>query len=165
LFAVIGLLWMLVVTIVIGLTALGGEMWGMTAAFGIGCGASIPLGFGLVLLVLWANLAQVDLAREDSSVGTATRRSLGLVGRRLGAVTLMLVGALLLVLVIGIGISILSLASSLLLPEAGSTQWMRAVVQLGLSGLEMILGSLVAVGFSASLVSLVRSEAALEPPA
>jgi hypothetical protein len=69
------------------------------------------------------------------------------------------------VLVIGIGTSILSLASSLLLPEAGSSHGLGAVAQLGLSGLEMILGSLVAVGFSASLVSLVRSEAALEPRA
>ena len=162
LMAAIGLLWLLVVAIVIGLTALGGEQWGASAAFGIGCGGFIPVAFGLILLVLWANVAQVDLAREDSSVGKALRRSLGLVGRRLGAVALTFFAALCLVILIGVGVSILSLLSSLLLPEGGAAQWMRTAVEIGLSGLEMILGSIVAVGFSASLVSLVRSEALLE---
>jgi hypothetical protein len=117
-----------------------------------------------MLLVVWANLAQVDLAREDSSVGKALRRSLGLVGRRLGAVALMFLAALCLAILTGVGISILSLLSRLLLPEGGAAQWMGMAVEISLSGLEMILGSVVAVGLSASLVSLVRSEALLEIP-
>jgi len=162
LIASLALLWVLIFAVVIGLTALGGEQWGATAAFGIGCGASIPLFFGLLLLALWANVAQVDLAREDSTVGKALRRSLGLVGRRLGAVTILFLVALVLAIVIGVGFSILSFASGLFLPETGSGQWAGMLVQLVLSGIEMILGSMVAIGLSASLVSLVRSEVALE---
>jgi len=109
-------------------------------------------------------LAQIDLAREDSSVGKALRRSLNLVGRRLGAVTLVFLVALVLTIVLGGGISILSLVAGLLLPATGFGGWAGTVVQLGFSGIEMIAGSVVAVGFFASLVSLVRSEAAQEHP-
>jgi len=164
LMAAIGMLWVVMVVMVIGLTVLGGERWGATAAFGIGCGSSIPLAFGLILLLLWTNLAQIDLAREDSSVGKALRRSLNLVGRRLGAVTLVFLVALVLTIVLGGGISILSLVAGLLLPATGFGGWAGTVVQLGFSGIEMIAGSVVAVGFFASLVSLVRSEAAQEHP-
>jgi len=162
LMAAIGMLWVLVVVVVFGLTVLGGEQWGAAAAFGIGCGSSIPLAFGAILLVLWTNLAQVDLAREDSRVGLALRRALNLVGRRLGAVTLIFLVALVLAIFLGVGVSILSVLAGLFLPETGVGAWAGTVVQLGLSGLEMIVGSVVAVGFSASLVSLVRSEAVLE---
>ena len=162
LMAAIGMLWVLVVVVVFGLTVLGGEQWGGAAAFGIGCGSSIPLAFGAILLVLWTNLAQVDLAREDSRGGLALRRSLNLVGRRLGAVTLIFLVALVLAIFLGVGVSILSVLAGLFLPETGVGAWAGTVVQLGLSGLEMIVGSVVAVGFSASLVSLVRSEAVLE---
>jgi len=162
--AAIGMLWVLIAAVVLGLTVLGGEQWGATAAFGIGCGSSIPLAFGLILVVLWTNLAQIDLAREDSSVGKALRRSLNLVGRRLGAVTLIFLVALVLAIVLGVGVSILSVAAGLFLPGTGAGSWAGTVLQLGLSGIEMIVGSVVAVGFSASLVSLVRSEATLEHP-
>ena len=160
--AAIGMLWVLMVAVVIGLTVLGGEQWGAAAAFGIGCGGSIPLVFGLILVVLWANLAQVDLAREDSSVGLALRRSLNLVGRRLGAVVLVLLVAFLLAVVLGVGVSILSFVVAQFLPDTGFGGWAGTVVQLGLSGIEMIVGSVVALGFSAALVSLVRSEATQE---
>jgi hypothetical protein len=162
LMAAIGLLWFLGVAVAFGLTVLGGEQWGATAAIGIGCGSAIPLGFGLILVAVWANLAQVDLAREDSSVGKALRRSLNLVGRRLGAVTLIFLITLVLAIVFGVGVSTLSVVVGLFLPEAGVGSWVGTVVQLGLSGLEMIVGSVVAVGFAAALVSLVRSEATLE---
>ena len=80
----------------------------------------------------------------------------------MGAVTILFLVALVLAIVIGVGFSILSFASGLFLPETGSGHWAGMLVQLVLSGIEMILGSMVAIGLSASLVSLVRSEVALE---
>jgi hypothetical protein len=158
LISAISLLWLLMALVVFGLTALGGEQWGVTAALGIGCGAAIPLVFGFVMIILWSSLAQADLALGDSAVGKSLRRSLNLLGRRLGAVVVLSLIALLVGIVIGIGIWILSVVSALFLPETGSGRWVGAVVQFGLSAIQMITGSVVAVGFSASIVSLVRSE-------
>ena len=162
LIAALSLVWLLLVMIVLGLTALGGEQWGTSAAFGIGCGGAIPIAFGLLLLVLWANLAQVDLAQEHSGVGTALRRSLSLLGRRLGAVVVIFLVALVLGVLIGVVISILSLLWDLLVPESGSGLWIGALVQFGFSAIEIIVGSVVTVGLSAAYVSLVRSEGSEE---
>ncbi len=163
-FAAISMLWLLMVVLVLGLTAAGGGQWGATAAFGIGCGGAIPVAFGLLLLLLWAHLAQVDLAQGDSGVRESLRRSLNLLGRRLGAVTILFLVTLLLAIVLGVGTSILSVVVGLFFPETGFGSWAGTLVQFGLSGLEMIVGSVVAVGFFASLVSLVRSESAQEHP-
>jgi hypothetical protein len=162
LMAAFALLWLLLVGVAFGLTVLGAEQWGPAAAFGIGCGSSIPLVFGMVMIAMWASLAQADLAFEDSEVGTATRRSLSLLGRRLGAVSLIFLLAVVLGVLLGIGISSLSIASTLLLPDSGPGHWLGATVQLGLNVVELIVGSAVAIGFSASLVSLVRSEISRE---
>lgn len=139
--------------------AVGGGTWGGSAAFGIGCGGALPLAFLALVLGLWFQVAQADLAREGSGVRTASRRGLHVLGRRLGAV------AILFILFLGaaFGLSIVFLpvtavADSLL---SGSPGW-RALVRLLLFLLQSLPSTLLTMVLAGSLVALVRSETLAE---
>src|SRR5205823_6544581 len=67
----------------------GGEVWGKPAVLGIALGGLLPLGFLFLVAGLWSHVAQADLAREGSGALAATRRGLTVLGRRLGAVTVL----------------------------------------------------------------------------
>lgn len=137
----------------------GGGQWGAPAAFGIGCGGALPLVFLALVLGLWFQVAQADLAREGSSVRVASRRGLHVLGRRLGAV------AVLFILFLGaaFGLSIVffpltAVADSLL---SGSPGW-RALVRLVLFLLQSLPSTLITMVLAGSLVALVRSETLAE---
>jgi len=78
----------------------GGEVWGKTAVVGIAGGGLLPLGFLFLITGLWCHVAQADLARGDSGALAAARRGLKVLGRRLGAV------AVLVVLFVGAGFAL-----------------------------------------------------------
>lgn len=137
----------------------GGSQWGSSAAFGIGCGGMLPLLFLALVLTLWFQVAQADLAREGSGVRTASRRGLHVLGRRLGAV------AILFILFLGatIGLSIVffpvtAVADALL---SGSPGW-RTLVRLVLFLLQSLPSTLLTMVLAGSLVALVRSETLAE---
>lgn len=137
----------------------GGGEWGTPAAFGIGCGGALPLVFLALVLGLWFQVAQADLAREGSGVRVASRRGLHVLGRRLGAVVILF----LLFLGAAIGLSIVFLpvtavADSLL---SGSPGW-RALVRLVLFLLQSLPSTLLTMVLAGSLVALMRSETLAE---
>lgn len=137
----------------------GGGEWGAPAAFGIACGGALPLAFLALVLGLWFQVAQADLAREGSGVRAASRRGLHVLGRRLGAVAILF----LLFLGAAIGLSIVFLpltaaADSLL---SGSPGW-RALVRLVLFLLQSLPSTLLAMVLAGALVALVRSETLAE---
>ncbi len=138
---------------------IGGGRWGAPAAFGIGCGGVLPLAFLALVLGLWFQVAQADLPREGSGVRAAARRGLRVLGRRLGAVTLLFA----LFLGIGAGLSIvflpLAAAADSLLSEAPG--W-RALVRLILFLLQSLPSTLLTMVLAGSLVALVRSETLAE---
>jgi hypothetical protein len=139
--------------------ALGGGTWGGSAAFGIGCGGALPLAFLALVLGLWFQVAQADLAREGSGVRTASRRGLHVLGRRLGAVAILFI--LFLGAVVGLSIVFLpvtAVADSLL---SGSPGW-RALVRLVLFLLQSLPSTLLTMVLAGSLVALVRSETLAE---
>jgi hypothetical protein len=152
---VLALLWLV-------LLGVGVERWGMSAAVGFGCGGALPLGFLVVVLTLGMWLAMADAAREGSGVWTATRHGLRVLGRRLGASTLLavLVGAMM-------G---LELATVLLLgfviervtPEGTAAQ---VAAVLGLNAGHWLVAAVVGVFTSAAAVALVQAELRAEPPA
>jgi len=133
----------------------GGIRWGAPAAFGIGCGGALPVGFLLVVLGLWFQVAQAGLAREGSGVRTAARQGLSVLGRRLGAVIALsgffLVTAVVLAFVF---LPLSAVTDSLLAGAPG----LRALVQLLLLLLQSLPNTLLAAGLAGSLVALVRSE-------
>ena len=133
----------------------GGSQWGTSAAFGIGCGGALPLVFLALVLGLWFQVAQADLAREGSGVRTASRRGLHVLGRRLGAVAIFFI----LSLGAAVGLSIVFLpvtavADALL---SGSPGW-RVLVRLMLFLLQSLPSTLITMILAGSLVALVRSE-------
>jgi hypothetical protein len=135
--------------------AAGGAHWGSPAALGIGCGGALPLGFLALVIALWLGLAQADLAREGSNVRISSRRGLDVLGRRLGAVILLFVLALLAVLVLAILFLPLVSAADALLAGAPST---RALVRFLLVLIQSFPNTLLAMVLAGALVALVRSE-------
>lgn len=74
-----------------GAVASAAAIWGTLAALGIGCVALVPIFLLFLASGVWYDIACADLAREESSVKIATRRAAKILGRRLGAVALLLV--------------------------------------------------------------------------
>jgi len=137
----------------------GGELWGGPAALGIAGGGLLPLGFLFLITGLWSHVAQADLAREGSGALAAARRGLTVLGRRLGAVTILVV------LFVGAGVALallfvpVSAVPGLLLTGAPR---LRAFVLVVLFLLQGIPSALLAMVLASSLVALVRSEALRE---
>jgi hypothetical protein len=139
--------------------AVGGEVWGKPAVLGIALGGLLPLGFLFLVAGLWSHVAQADLAREGSGTRAAARRGLTVLGRRLGAVFLLvfcLVGA-------GLAVAFLFLPVSIV-PEillSGAPK-LRVFVLVILFLLQGIPSALLTMILASSLVALVRSEALRE---
>jgi len=133
----------------------GGGRWGTQAALGIGCGGALPVGFLLLAFGLWFHVVRADLARDGSSVRTAARQGLSVLGRRLGAVLalwLLFLGAAVVLAIVFLPLS--TLTASLL----AGTPRVRALVQLILMLLHALPATLLAMALAGSLVALVRSE-------
>ncbi len=133
----------------------GGLRWGAPAALGIGCGGALPLAFLAVVLGLWLNVGQADLARDGSGVGAAARRGLAVLGRRLGAV------CALFVLFLGAAIALAAaflplsfLADSLLAHSPGTLGFVRFILLL----LQALPNTLLTMLLAGALVALVHSE-------
>jgi hypothetical protein len=137
----------------------GGEVWGKTAVVGIASGGLLPLGFLFLITGLWCHVAQADLARGDSGALAAARRCLKVLGRRLGAVTVLVV------LLVGAGFALALLfvpvfaVPGLLLTGAPR---LRDLVLILLFLLQGIPSALLTLILASSLVALVRSEALRE---
>lgn len=134
---------------------LGGGRWGGSAALGIGCGGALPLLFLALVLGLWFNVAQADLARDVSGVRAASRRGLSVLGHRLGAVLALFVVFLGAMLALGAVFAPLSAVTDKLL---SGTPGARALVQLVLLLLQSLPNALLTTALAGSLVALVRSE-------
>lgn len=153
--------WTLILLMVCGLLAwglfllVGGSQWGTGAALGIGCGGALPVLFLVLVLGLWFNVAQADLARETSGVRAASRRGLSVLGQRLGAVFTLFVLFLGAMFVLGLVFAPLSAVADSLVTGAPRV---RALVQLILLLLQSLPNSLLTMALAGSLVALVRSE-------
>ena len=133
----------------------GGVKWGGGAALGLGCGGALPLAFLALVLGLWFNVAQADLAREASGVRTASRRGLSVLGHRLGAVLVLFIVFLGATFALGVAFAPLSAVTESLLSGAPRV---RTLVQLVLLLLQSLPNALLTMALAGSLVALVRSE-------
>lgn len=154
-FFLVALAWLLLPLAVAALTAWGQSRWGGPAAVGIGCGGALPVVFSLVLLAFWLNLAQADLARQESGVGTAAREALRILGRRFGAVGGIFGAAFLASLFVTLSAGMVSLITGLGAGRSGISGIVASVIS---SLLQWMVGSAVGVAMVASLIGLVRSE-------
>ncbi|HSS76826.1 MAG TPA: hypothetical protein VLV54_08770, partial [Thermoanaerobaculia bacterium] len=137
----------------------GGEVWGGPAVLGIAGGGLLPLGFLFLITGLWSHVAQADLAREGSGALAAAWRGLKVLGRRLGAVTILVVLFVSAGVVLALLFVPVSAVPGLLLSGAPT---LRAFVLILLFLLEGIPSALLAMVLASSLVALVRSEALRE---
>jgi hypothetical protein len=133
----------------------GGAQWGSPAALGIGCGGALPMGFLALVLGLWVHLAQADLARDGSSVRSASRRGIAVLGRRLGTVIALFLLTLAVALAFAaVFLPLVAAADSLL----SGAPLMRALVRFLLFLLQSLPNTLLAMVLAGALVALVRSE-------
>lgn len=137
----------------------GGEVWGKPAVLGMAFGGLLPLGFLFLVAGLWSHVAQADLAREGSGARAAARRGLTVLGRRLGAVFLLVF------LAAGAGWALAFLFVPVsIVPEIflSSAPKVRAFVLVVLFLLQGIPSALFTMVLASSLVALVRGEALRE---
>lgn len=80
------LVWMLPVLVLVAVAVNLAMGQAPTAGVAIGCLGMVPLGLLLFAVALWSMLATVEVARPESGVWEASRRALGALRHRLGAV-------------------------------------------------------------------------------
>jgi ABC-type amino acid transport system permease subunit len=154
------LLLVLAGSLIVLAASLGYQTWGASAAYGIGCGASLPLLFAGIVYVLWNLVAQPAVALPESGTVAGARVGLRLVGRRPGAVLLLCLAFFVLSLVVGIAVSVMQMAAGLVTPR-GTLSW--ALVYALFSLLQWVASSLLSVYANAAYSSLVVAEAEETP--
>ena len=143
------------------LTIGGGQRWGQGAAWGIGCGGLLPLGFLAFVVVLWGLVAQAALARDDASAWSAAALGLRLVGARFGAV----LAFFLIFFICAVGLAMVGATLGVVL----SLGLVRAPLGLALglrlswTLLQSLAGSALALAWAAALVALVQGEIGRAP--
>jgi hypothetical protein len=131
-----------------------GEGWGVPAGIGLGCGGALPLVFLCVVLALWSTLAFADLGHPEARVGISSRLGLAVLGRRIGAVLLLL----LMMLAASIAGNTLFLPLSMAGTMAADSPLASIVLQGPATILQWLLSTILQVAHAAALVALMRSE-------
>lgn len=140
---------------------LGYETWGAPAAWGIGCGASLPFLFAVLVYALWTLAAQPAVALPESGVIRGARAGLRVVGRRPGAVLLVLVVFAVLSVVAWMAIFVAQMLIGVAIPD-DTLAW--ALVYVLFSLVQWVLSAALTVYASAAYSSLVVAEAAEAMP-
>jgi len=154
--ATVCLLLVLAGTLIAFAVGVGYQTWGASAAYGIGCGASLPLLFASVVYVLWNLTALPAVALPESGTAKGARLGLRLVGRRPGAVLLVFLAFFVFSMVAWIGISVVQMGAGLLVPD-DTLSW--ALVYVLFSLVQWLASSLLSVYGNAAYASLVVAEA------
>jgi len=131
------------------------DRWGVPAAVGIGCGASLPLVFLLLVTVGWFCLAQADLARDGASVRIASRRALDVLARRWPGLLLLLAVYFGFSLLVGFGTAPLSLVLPQPLSDGFAAYCLGQVV---LIGFQVVVSSVANLAFLGAMVAMMQSE-------
>lgn len=152
------LILLLFVLLVLGVVAAETGM-GTGAAFGLGCGGALPLGFLILLYALWYMAAQPALAREDGGLWAGAREGLRVAGRRLGA-------ALLFLIVLLVASVIAAMASWLfqvgLQLGAGDGVAVAIALYLAVAVIQALVGAIFTIWGFGSFAALVAAERTAE---
>lgn len=152
----IGLLLMLVAVLIVFGVVLGYETWGGGAAYGIGCGAALPFLFVLFVYALWSVTAQPFLAKPGCGVMRAAGDGLRVIGRRPGAVLLIV----LTLLVLGVGLAITLWVGELSIGLLVESRFAAGIVLFALFAVvRMVINAALGVFASAAFTSLAVAEA------
>lgn len=138
----------------------GHEAWGPGAAFGIGCGGSLPLVFLLVVYGLWYSAAQPAVALDGSGPLRGSVLGLRVVGRRLGASLLVALTLFVVAIVFWIGLALAQAGVGIVLEE-NFAAWL--VTYLLFTLIQMVANAVFGVYLLAAFTSLVAAEAGEEP--
>lgn len=152
----VGLLLMLVAVLIVFGVVLGYETWGGGAAYGIGCGAALPFLFALFVYALWSVTAQPFLARPEGGVMRAAGDGLRVIGRRPGAVLLILLTLFVLAVTLALAFWLGELAIGLF-TESRFAVWVALFALLNV--VRMLINAALGVFANASFTSLAVAEA------
>ncbi len=159
LFAILGLLVILVfVLLLFGVvTAAFRDGGSPGAAIGLGCFSALFLVPIWIFLSLWSQLAKAVLVSGSDGIWDAFRSSFTLLFRRLGAVLLIA----LLAIVAGVAVSMVFMPLSLATDFAlGDDFGIQIAADIVLMVLQSIVGAVLSVAIAAILIALARSEMA-----
>lgn len=150
--------WMLVALVAVLLMAglgVAWQSWGGGAAFGLGCGGSIPLAFLFWVLMAWSVLAQPAVALPESGAVRGSVLGFQILGRRLGAASLLLLVMLVLSVLVGLVLGMGRMVFDVLFAE----RWGLRMAVLGVSTVaQWLLASAINVWALAAYASLVVSD-------
>lgn len=128
----------------------------MAGLLGLGCVGLLLVTLPLCLVLLWYLTSQASLAEATvSGIRQASRLGWDVLMRRLGAVLLLVVISIALSLLFSLVFAPLGLAVDMM---AGDDLWVRGGAQFFLSLLQTLPNALLAVALAGALVALVRSE-------
>lgn len=130
--------------------------WAEVGLAAVGCAGAFALVASLVVLVAWAMVAPPDLARDEATVGRASRRALGFLFHRPLPLAIVIGVFLGLSMVVGMGVSSTGTPLVLLTLPAG-VGWMAAV-QGAVTLLHLAVGSAVATAMNGALAALLVAE-------
>lgn len=150
-------LWMglsLVFVLLLGGAGAAFERWGGGAAFGFGCGGTIPLIFLVWVLLAWSLVAQPAVAML-SGAGRGSALGFRVVGRRLGAVSLVLFLVLVASVVLALFVSMGQMVGDLVLPSSSA---IHVGVYLVTTVGQWLVGSFITVLALATFTALVAAE-------
>lgn len=157
----VSLLFVLLLVLLIFGAAMGQEAWGAGAAFGIGCGGSLPLLFLLVIYFLWFSAAQPAVALEGSGPVRGSVLGLRVVGRRLGGSFLVGLAVFVVAVTFGMGLGLTQAAVGMVLEERFAA-WL--VTYLIFTLIQIVGNAAITVYLLAAFTALVVAEAGKEPP-
>lgn len=151
----IGLLLTLVAVLIAFGVVLGYETWGGGAAYGIGCGAALPFLFALFVFAIWSVTAQPFLARPQGGVMRAAGDGLRVIGRRPGAVLLIV----LTLIVLGVGLGLVLWVGELSIGLLTESRFAVGIVLFVLfAAVRMLINAALGVFASAAFTSLAVAQ-------
>jgi len=145
----------LVFVLLVGGAGAAFDRWGGGAAFGFGCGGTIPLLFLGWVLAAWSLVAQPAVALRGGA-GRGSALGFQIIGRRLGASSLVLFLVLLASVVLALIVTMGQVTSDLFLPSSG---WIHLGVYVLSTVAQWLVGSVLTVLALATYTALVAAEA------
>lgn len=153
-FGAVALAGVLLVVVFIALVAFIGGRYGAVSGFTIGCIGALPILFALVAFSLWAVLAQVELVRPGAGFWPAQRQALEVLGRRLGAASLIWLIWVGFSVILGLAFGVVSMVVEIGLSASGVA---KALTTLMLTVLQWAVGAVLTLCMGAACAALARS--------
>ncbi len=148
--------------LVLGFVAIAGvgEGWGAGAGIAAGCGGLLPMGFLVLTLVLWSQLAFAEAAHEGQGMWASARRALHVLGQRLSSV----VGTFVLWILLLVGAELALLPATWAMDLEGGLGVGLFLAFVGVNLLRLLISTVLNLVMAGAFLAVCRDVRRLEAP-